>query len=277
MGKAAKRERQKTNRALREEVTSKAQSREKTIRAAKGITLVLIVPLIIAVSIFVNKATDADVYTAKITVAINGVTELPNDGVIEIELAQAQAPKSVKHFMAYASNQKYDGLSWHRVVSDFVIQGGDPSGDGTGNLGSSIVAELPERGYKRGDLAWAKGGSDPAGTAGSQFFVVTGENKGDGVAALNQKTPPSDGSSTTATYQYGIIGRVTKGLAAALEIEKLAPAAAEGSTTRDGAPTKRAIILNIQVFKNGKLVKTGDLVAPTTTTIPVVSTTLPAQ
>ncbi len=270
MGKAAKRERQKTNKVLKSEEAARAESKAKTIRAVKIIALVLIVPVIIVASIFINKATDPDIYTAKMTVAIDGEKDLPNNGVIEFEFDYANAPKSYKQFAAFASNGYYDGLSWHRVVEDFVIQSGDPKGDGTGALGSTIIAELPEDGYKRGDLAWAKKENEPAGTAGSQFFVVTGSKKSSGVEALNTKATQADGSNT---YQYGFIGHVTKGLAAALEIEKLAPVATEESPQRDGAPVKDAKILKIEIFKNGKLVKRGDLVPSTTTT----TTTTPGE
>lgn len=274
MGKASKRERQKSNKALREEEVSRKESRKKAIRIAQALVLVLIVPIIIVVATIVNKATDADVYSAKITVAIDGEKSLPNNGIIEVDLDQARSPKSVKHFSGFASNGDYDGLSWHRVVTNFVIQGGDPNGDGTGNLGSSIVAELPIKGYKTGDLAWAKGGNEAAGTAGSQFFIVTGKEGSDGLQALNQKAAQADGSMS---YQYGYIGKVTKGLELAKMIEKLAPLT-DGSKAGDGPPTKKSIIVKIEIFKNGKKLKTGDLISPTTsstttTTSPTSSST----
>lgn len=265
MGKAAKRERQKTNRVLKTEEAQRAEAKAKTIKAAKIIGLVLVIPVILVATLFINKATDPDVYTAKITVAIDGVKNLPNNGVIELELDQANAPKSYKHFAAYASNGLYDGMSWHRVVEDFVIQSGDPKGDGTGALGSTILAELPKTGYTTGDFAWAKGGNDPAGTAGSQFFIVTGNEKSEGLKALNTKAPQPDGSNK---YQYGYIGHVTKGLDAAIEIEKLAPA-----DPADVTPVQDAKILKIEVFKNGKLIKRGDLVPATTTS--TTTTTAP--
>jgi cyclophilin family peptidyl-prolyl cis-trans isomerase len=267
VGKAAKRERQKINKSLREEEKARKQSREKTIRVAKTIGLIVIIPVVILVAVIVNKASNPVVYKARITVAIDGVKNLPNKGVIEVSLDNAHSPKSVKHFVGFASNGLYDGLSWHRVVNDFVIQGGDPKGDGTGSLGSSIAAELPENGYKQGDLAWAKGSSEAAGTAGSQFFVITGKTKDGGVTGLNQKQVAADGD--TATYQYGFIGHVTKGLNTALAIEKLAPKDNNG----DGAPTKKAIIVKIEIFKDGKLMKAGDVIPPTTSSTSTTSTT----
>lgn len=269
MGKAAKRERQKTNKALKDEEQAKKQSRDKTLKAVKTIALILIVPVVVIIAVIVNKATDPIVYTAKITVAIDGVKKLPNNGVIDIKLDNANSPKSVKHFVAFASNGLYDGLSWHRAVTDFVIQGGDPKGDGTGSLGTTIQAELPAKGYKQSDLAWAKGSDEAAGTAGSQFFVITGKSTASGVKALNQKAAQQDG---TSQYQYGYIGRVLKGLDVAKEIEKLAPLEA-GKKTGDGKPTKKAIIVKVIVYKNGVKVKEGDFVAPTTTSTSTTSTT----
>lgn len=156
-----------------------------------------------------------------------------------------------------------------RVVKDFVIQTGDPDGNGTGSLGSTIVAELPSRNYRTGDLAWAKGSDSLPGTAGSQFFIVTGSDKSPGVEALNQKVPKEDGREV---FQYGFIGRVTKGIAVALKIEGLAPKAKDGAQA-DSAPTKKAIILGIKVFKNGKQIKRGDKRFPAATT--TTSTTSP--
>lgn len=262
MGKASKRERQKVNKALKEEERSKKESRKKTFRVVQALIVILIIPVVVIVATIINKATDPDVYEARITVAIDGEKNLPNKGIIEIELDNAYSPKSVKHFNGFASNGEYNGLSWHRVVTDFVIQGGDPKGDGTGALGTSIVAELPKDGYESGSVAWAKGSNDPAGTAGSQFFIVTGKKDSSGLQALNTKTPQADGSNK---YQYGYIGKVTKGLELARKIEALAPVA-DGEKSGDGAPTKKAIIVKIEIFKNGKKIKPGDIIARTTTT-----------
>ena len=263
MGKAAKRERQKTNKVIKEEEQARAQQRAKILRISKVVALVLIIPAVVLGALWLNNKTDSDTYTAKISVAIDGEKQLPNDGVIEVELDYARAPKSAKHFIGFAKDGYYDGLDWHRVVEDFVIQSGDPNGDGTGSLGAPVVAELPQNGYKNGDMAWAKGGNEPAGTAGSQFFIVTGSEKGQGVKALNQKAPQADGSNQ---YQYGIIGKVTKGMAAAEAIEALAPPKSADSASNDGKPTKNAKVLKIQVFKNGKLIKRGDKAFPASTT-----------
>jgi len=117
-------------------------------------------------------------------------------------------------------------------VKDFVIQGGDPKGDGSGGPGYSVVAELPKNGYPLGTLAWAKTGTDPAGTAGSQFFVVTGSQ----TQALSQKVG--------GQYQYGAFGKVTTGIANAEKIMSLAPASG------DGAPTVPMYINKVTITKS---------------------------
>ena len=262
VGKASKRERQKINKALKDEERAKKESRKKAFRVIQALVLVLIIPIVVIVATLINRATDPDEYIAKITVAIDGVKKLPNNGVIEIELDNAHSPKSVKHFNGFASNGEYDGLSWHRVVTDFVIQGGDPNGDGTGSLGTSIVAELPRKGYEPGSVAWAKGSGEAAGTAGSQFFIITGKKDSGGLKTLNTKVAQQDGSMS---YDYGYIGKVIKGLDLARMIEKLAPIE-DGQKSGDGAPTKKSVIMKIEIFKNSKKMKQGDLIAPTTTT-----------
>ena len=75
--------------------------------------------------------------------------------------------------MFLAQQGFYDGLTFHRVVKDFVIQGGDPEGDGSGGPGYTVVDELPTDGYQVGSVAMAEAAGRP-GTIGSQFFIVTG-------------------------------------------------------------------------------------------------------
>ena len=118
---------------------------------------------------------------------------LTNCGEFEITLDPKRAPRTGGSFKTLVDKHFYDGLSFHRIVAGFVIQGGDPEGDGHGGPGFSVTEAPPEDlTYGKGVVAMAKTETDPAGTSGSQFFVVTGEDAG---------LPPD----------YALLGKVTKG------------------------------------------------------------------
>jgi cyclophilin family peptidyl-prolyl cis-trans isomerase/cbb3-type cytochrome oxidase subunit 3 len=91
-----------------------------------------------------------------------------NKGVIEFELLADAAPETVSNFVYLAENNFYDGLTFHRVVPNFVIQGGDPNGTGTGGPGYKFEDEKVIGEYKAGTVAMANSGPD---TNGSQFFI----------------------------------------------------------------------------------------------------------
>jgi cyclophilin family peptidyl-prolyl cis-trans isomerase len=91
-------------------------------------------------------------------------------GTIELELHDADAPKTVENFRKLAADGFYDGLIFHRVIKDFMIQGGCPHGTGTGGPGYEFEDEINEHRIVRGALAMANRGPD---TNGSQFFIVT--------------------------------------------------------------------------------------------------------
>jgi cyclophilin family peptidyl-prolyl cis-trans isomerase len=91
-------------------------------------------------------------------------------GAIELELFDADAPKTVDNFVKLTRQGFYDGLMFHRVIPDFMIQGGCPRGDGTGGPGYQFEDEPNEHRLVRGALAMANAGPD---TNGSQFFIVT--------------------------------------------------------------------------------------------------------
>jgi peptidyl-prolyl cis-trans isomerase B (cyclophilin B) len=100
-----------------------------------------------------------------------------NCGAIVIQLAVEQAPKTTSSFAHLVQTGYYNGLTFHRVAAGFVIQGGDPSGDGTGGPSWEVVEPPPANlRYTKGVVAMAKGPAAPAGTSGSQFFIVTGSN-----------------------------------------------------------------------------------------------------
>ena len=95
-----------------------------------------------------------------------------NHGAIEVELFEEDAPKTVDNFVKLSKDGFYDGLAFHRVIPDFMIQGGCPRGDGTGGPGYQFEDEPNEHRVERGALAMANSGPD---TNGSQFFIVTTE------------------------------------------------------------------------------------------------------
>jgi len=118
---------------------------------------------------------------------------LTSCGEFEITLDAKRAPKTGGSFVSLVEKRFYDGLTIHRISPGFVIQGGDPSGDGSGGPGYSVVEAPPgDLAYEKGVVAMAKTQIEEAGTSGSQFFVVTAE-------AVD--LPP----------EYALLGKVTKG------------------------------------------------------------------
>ena len=114
-----------------------------------------------------------------------------NRGDIAVELFDDDAPKTVDNFLSLARKGFYDGVIFHRVIPDFMIQGGDPTGTGSGGPGYTFEDEFNEQPVARGALAMANAGPN---TNGSQFFIVTGES-----------CPWLDGKHT-------VFGRVTDGM-----------------------------------------------------------------
>jgi peptidyl-prolyl cis-trans isomerase B (cyclophilin B) len=121
-------------------------------------------------------------------------------GTIELELFDEDAPKTVENFVRLASEGYYDGLIFHRVIPDFMVQGGCPQGTGTGGPGYTFEDEINDHKIVRGTLAMANAGPN---TNGSQFFIVTAE-----------ATPWLDGRHTA-------FGQVTSGMDVVDRIEGL--------------------------------------------------------
>ncbi|MGI9185985.1 MAG: peptidylprolyl isomerase [Gaiellales bacterium] len=98
-----------------------------------------------------------------------------NHGPIAIELFDGEAPKTVENFRKLAEDGFYDGVIFHRIIPDFMIQGGDPTGTGSGGPGYTFEDEQNHHNVDRGKLAMANAGPN---TNGSQFFIVTAEDCG---------------------------------------------------------------------------------------------------
>ena len=96
-----------------------------------------------------------------------------NHGDISIELFDDDAPKTVENFLKLARDGFYDGVIFHRIIPDFMIQGGDPTGTGSGGPGYQFEDEPNQHGVVRGALAMANAGPN---TNGSQFFIVTADD-----------------------------------------------------------------------------------------------------
>ncbi|MGH7388303.1 MAG: peptidylprolyl isomerase [Candidatus Rokuibacteriota bacterium] len=104
--------------------------------------------------------------------AQTAVITLESGGEIRIDFFPDEAPRTVENFVTLARKGFYDGLTFHRVVPDFVVQGGDPKGDGSGGPGYTIKAEFNTRKHVRGSLAMAR--SQHPDSAGCQFYITYG-------------------------------------------------------------------------------------------------------
>jgi cyclophilin family peptidyl-prolyl cis-trans isomerase len=143
-------------------------------------------------------------------------------GDFEITLDSKRAPRTGGAFKYLADKKFFDDLSFHRIVSGFVIQGGDPKGDGSGGPGFSVVEAPPkDLAYTKGVVAMAKAQTDPPGSSGSQFFVVTGEDA---------QLPPD----------YALLGKVSAGQDVVDRIGLL-------PTTQDEQPVDPVVIKSITV------------------------------
>jgi peptidyl-prolyl cis-trans isomerase B (cyclophilin B) len=143
-------------------------------------------------------------------------------GEFDITLDPKRAPRTGGSFASLVSKRFYDNLTFHRIDAGFVIQGGDPKGDGSGGPGYSVVEPPPQDlTYTKGVVAMAKTSAEPAGTSGSQFFVVTGEAP---------DLPPD----------YALLGKVTKGMEVVDKIGVLA-------VDPNEAPTQPVVIRQIRI------------------------------
>lgn len=147
-------------------------------------------------------------------------------GDIRVDLFEKETPLTVNSFLFLTKEQFFDNLIFHRVVKDFVIQGGDPKGNGTGGPGYQVKDEITERKYEPYMLGMANSGPN---TNGSQFFITTGKISQGSLQALN-------GS-------YTIFGKVTSGFAVIDAIERV-------ETDSNDKPVNPVVIESIQIIEN---------------------------
>jgi len=146
-------------------------------------------------------------------------TMVTSKGTLTIALDHAAAPRAVNSFVFLARYHYFDGIDFHRIIPGFVVQGGDPTGSGSGGPGYRFADELPAPGrYEVGSLAMANAGPD---TNGSQFFIISGS---DGV-----RLPPS----------YSLFGKVVSGLDVV--------AALDAAGTRSGKPGEQVTIESVTI------------------------------
>ena len=143
-------------------------------------------------------------------------------GEVTVDLLEEKAPETVNNFVFLALNNYYDGVTFHRVIPGFMIQGGDPQGTGRGGPGYQFTDELPSAGeYEVGSMAMANAGPD---TNGSQFFIITGD--------AGVSLPPS----------YSLFGIVTEGMETVIAIED------DGSS--QGTPSTTHVIESVEIIES---------------------------
>jgi cyclophilin family peptidyl-prolyl cis-trans isomerase len=247
----AKRQRKRAFRQARQAQALAARRRSRLLRRG-GLVLAAVAALVVVIY-FVNKGNSkstANVSTSKTTTAASNV-QCPNPngssprmttfsapppmcistgktysatvetdvGTFNVALDAKSAPKTVNNFVFLAREHFYDGVTFHRVIPGFVVQGGDPQGNGSGGPGYKFADELPKAGaYKVGSLAMANSGPN---TNGSQFFIVTGPQ--------GAQLPP----------KYSLFGTVSSGMDVVKQIE--AGGASSGTPTTVHKMTKVTI------------------------------------
>ena len=149
------------------------------------------------------------------------LTMQTTEGPIVFELFDEDAPKTVENFRKLASEGFYDGLTFHRIIKDFMIQGGCPQGTGTGGPGYTFEDEINPHKIVRGALAMANAGPH---TNGSQFFVISGPS---GIAL-----PPL----------YALFGKVVKGLDVVAAINDIG--------TSSGKPKENVVIESVTITES---------------------------
>jgi peptidyl-prolyl cis-trans isomerase B (cyclophilin B) len=156
------------------------------------------------------------------------VTVVTNCGTFAFTLDVKQQPKTSASVYYLVKRGFYTGLTFHRVAAGFVIQGGDPAGNGSGGPGYTVVeAPPPNTQYVLGDVAMAKTEAQPAGASGSQFFIVTA---------------PNVTQSAGLTPDYALAGKVISGINV---VEKIG--ALPTNPPQDGAPTTPVVMTSVTV------------------------------
>lgn len=217
------------------EYKSKREMRGKTMKQKKN----LLVMMMLCMSILLAGCASPSSKGAA-NVEVQALQEHPivtmnikDYGTVTIELYPEKAPNTVNNFVTLANSGFYDGLTFHRIIEGFMIQGGDPEGIGTGGPGYSIPGEFASNGYTENDLKHTKGvismaRSQSPDSAGSQFFIMSADSP-----HLDDK--------------YAAFGEVTSGIEIIEAIEKVA-------TNSMDKPLEDVVIESVTVDTNGETV-----------------------
>lgn len=192
----------------------------------KHIFTILLTCLTLALTTACNTKTKSSVNDHPVV-----VIKVKNYGDITVKLDRTQAPITVDNFMKLVNEKFYDGLTFHRIIDTFMIQGGDPKGDGTGGSKKTIKGEFSQNGvennisHTRGTISMAR--SSDYNSASSQFFIMQDDNTG------------LDG-------QYAAFGKVTKGMHVVDQIAWNTPVLDNNGTV---AKDQQPVIESIRVKK----------------------------
>jgi peptidyl-prolyl cis-trans isomerase B (cyclophilin B) len=266
--KATKRERQRQNRDARRQAMEEAEKKRRRNRTARNIALLLVPLVILFVILQLTNSDDSSNSSSSATK--NGCsTKVPpkpttstlsaapamsidpaktytavmstSCGDITIALDPKSAPQTVNSFVNLAQKGFYDGTLFHRIVTDFVDQGGDPTGTGSGGPGYTLPDEPPANGYQAGSVAMANAGS---GTTGSQFFLVVSDS---GAQQLGTSPP----------FKYSALGTMdAAGLKVAKKINTF------GSSDSAGTPTQKVYVLGVKIAEGVSDASTTTTAAP---------------
>ena len=182
--------------------------------------LLVCVVLVSAMALFTACGEEEPVYSRYVAI------EVENYGTIVVELNKLAAPGTVYNFQKLVAQGFYDGLTFHRVVQNFMIQGGCPKGDGTGNAGYNIHGEMMSNGFSQNTLKHTRGtismarSSSGYNTASSQFFIMTETN-------------------VNLDGEYAAFGKVVEGMDVVDAISKVST---DNSETGGGKPLEKITI-----------------------------------
>ena len=232
----------KSKAQIKAEEEARAKEFNKKAIIISAIALVLVAAIITTICIIASNYNPLDKYTEDTStekkdlyyVAMN----IKDHGVIIVELDAKAAPKTVENFVKLVREDFYDGLTFHRVIENFMIQGGDPNANGSGGSSNKIVGEFLNNGYnnpikhERGVISMAR--SNSYDSASSQFFICNANSA----------------SVSNLDYQYAAFGHVVEGMDVVDSITEVTSKYATNGVIKD--KDDQAVILEMRVINYDK-------------------------